>query len=421
MKIVVATYRFPEFDASGGELRLFQIINTLKKLGHELVILAHGTNPPRYKDKLESLGIRCVCAKDSDLANSALNMRAFCEQEQFDWAIMESYGIYQIYAWYFRTFLPRCNITLDTVDLHFIRLGRECLFYTDLTGEAEQARQAELQSIKDADSVWVVSDVERKCVEAVLGDGKKPVCIVPSVHVPTIDAPGFSEREGIIFLGGYKHRPNVDAVHYFMQEIYPRLPASLRNVRITIAGSNPVEEFAQYESEHVHITGQIADPRQLLSSHRVGVAPLRYGAGLKVKVLEYLACGLPCIGTDIAFEGMPEVSNAAMNANDDANEFATQIQKLYSDSSLWQAFSKSGQEYVMSRYSIQSFENLIVKAVESVRARSERRGSTGLLVFERLWLNRSKAFALGVSAMRAVKNWWHTRVATKAQMLEPET
>lgn len=319
-----------------------------------------------YTKPLELLGAECVSDLGNRKSGRSTEFRTFLQERDFDVAILSYYYIFNFYAPFIRAFLPNCMLILDTVDLHHVRLEREAA----LTGnaiiqrEAWKALREETAAILHADSVWVVTEEERvKILRDVCNDAR--VEVVPNIHRVEEKISGYSERNGIVFLGVYGHRPNVDAVRYFMGEVYPLLQDALPNFHLTIAGSNPPSEFLNYQNtiHNIRVTGYVKDHRALLLSHLVGIAPLRYGAGMKGKIGEYLACGLPCVTSTIGAEGMGLQHGRNVLIEDDARQFAHAIVMLSQNPSLWEALSKAGVDYIKSRLSPEAISPIVLGAI----------------------------------------------------------
>jgi glycosyltransferase involved in cell wall biosynthesis len=369
MRVLIVYPTFPEPDTNSGSYRLFEIIQILCAEGSKITFLAQEANDPRYRQQLEQLGVECVADDEEHLSASADHFRRFLQARAFDAAILVHFYMFTAYAGFVRAFLPTCRLILDTVDLHFVRLEREGSLSRDpvLAKQAAETRRTELAAACQADQVWVVTEAERDMLIAALGSEGSPVHVVPNIHrirEPILD---FHERNGIIFLGGYGHRPNVDAVQFFIEQVLPSVRSVLPEVRVTIAGSNPPEWF--YESARVDpnikVTGFVPDHRALLGYHRVGIAPLRYGAGMKGKIGEYLACGLPCVTTSIGAEGMALAHESQVLLAEDPAAFAEAIGRLYRDEALWQRCSQAGLRYIREHVAPECVAPLVLEACRS--------------------------------------------------------
>ena len=349
MRILVVFPKFPEPDMNAGCLRMFEILRILVNQGHRVTFLAKTENDPRYREALEVLGIECVSDAGHGFTSYTARFRSLLQDRAFDVAILGFYHVYKTYAPYMRTFLPRCRLILDTVDLHFLRFQRQAVLAADsgMTERASRVAEEEGRAILGADVVWVVTEEEMKLAKHTFGSDLC-VRVVPTIHRPSENVTCYERRNGIVFLGGYGHGPNVDAVNYFMRDILPLIRNELPNAPVIIAGSNPPPELYRYAetSTGVKVTGFVPDHRGLLAQCRVGMAPLRYGAGMKGKIGEYLACGLPTVTTSIGAEGMNLRHGHEVLIADDATGFAQAIVQLYCDPNLWRRLCAAGPGYI---------------------------------------------------------------------------
>jgi glycosyltransferase involved in cell wall biosynthesis len=158
------------------------------------------------------------------------------------------------------------------------------------------------------------------------------------------------EREGLLFVGGFAHQPNVDGILWFVNDIYPAVREQLGEVTLRVVGANPPE--ALRDKLGVVLAGAVSDAelQALYGRSRVVVAPLRYGAGIKGKVVEAVFQRVPLVTTTIGAEGMPE-PEAVLEVNDLPHDFATAVIQLYCDEDIWSARSSRMEAYVAEHFS----------------------------------------------------------------------
>jgi glycosyltransferase involved in cell wall biosynthesis len=163
----------------------------------------------------------------------------------------------------------------------------------------------------------------------------------------------FEERADLLYIGGFQHTPNVDAVLYFVQSIYPLIKLQLPDIKFYILGSKPPEEIVDLgKDSSVIVTGYIEDVAPYFNQCRLSVAPLRYGAGLKGKVLTSLSYGLPMVASTIACEGIGLEDEMNILIADEPAEFAEKVVRLYKDAALWNRLSMAGFDKVNRDYSM---------------------------------------------------------------------
>jgi glycosyltransferase involved in cell wall biosynthesis len=159
-------------------------------------------------------------------------------------------------------------------------------------------------------------------------------------------------RSGLCFIGGYEHPPNIDAVKWLVQGILPQIALSLGAApHLTLLGSFPPPEVLALEGAGIEVPGYLADVSRYFLSARVFVAPLRYGAGMKGKIGQAMAFGLPVVTTSLGAEGMDLQDEKDVLIADDARTFAEAVALLYRDDDLWLRLSARGLEIVAERWS----------------------------------------------------------------------
>ena len=163
---------------------------------------------------------------------------------------------------------------------------------------------------------------------------------------------GFGERNGLLFVGGFSHLPNQDAVLWFLKEVYPLMAKKLPDLYVTIAGNAPTDEIYARASEAILVTGCVSEEelRSLYNKAKVVVAPLRIGAGVKGKVVESLRMGVPVVTTSIGVQGLPGYEDA-IPVTDDPEAFAKMILNLLQDEALWQRRRDAGLKYYRDNFS----------------------------------------------------------------------
>ena len=180
---------------------------------------------------------------------------------------------------------------------------------------------------------------------------------IPAYIYDSVDPVSYNtaERRDLFFIGGYTHGPNVDAVLWFTNEILPRVLKALPNIRIHIAGSNMPQEIINLASDHVVIEGMLSDEQLEDMYHhvRLNVVPLRYGAGIKGKIVESMRYGLPVVTTDCGAEGIIG-SEDILKIGNTAEEIADQIISVYNDEDELKRISEAGKRYILTQYSEQN-------------------------------------------------------------------
>ena len=272
-----------------------------------------------------------------------------------------------------RKYCRKAKVLFHTVDLHFLRMGREAdlLKSNELNRTAAEMKKRELAYIAAADVSTVVSVEELAVVQRHLPDAK--VKLLPFSRAIRGTKSSFSERANISFVGGYQHPPNVDAVQYFVKDVMPLLRKQLPGVRFYAVGSKTPAEIQALASEDVIITGFVEDLDSLLDKMRVSVAPLRYGAGIKGKIGTAMAVGLPVVATSLATEGMSLTDGENILVADGAEALAETLARIYQDESLWNRISKNGLSFAEEAWGAESAWEILAAILADIGIQVKRR------------------------------------------------
>jgi len=200
------------------------------------------------------------------------------------------------------------------------------------------------------DCTIVVSEQERQAL--LQENAELYVEVVPVVCDFCECLTDYTKRRDLVFIGGYEHQPNVDAVFYFTNEIFPLIRQQYPDICFHVVGSHPTPEILALNSENIVVHGFVPDLSKLMASMRISVNPIRFGAGVKGKLITSMAHGVPCIGTPIAFEGMEIIPDQHALVADTAEAFAAAVGQLYCNPSLWEKLSGAGMAMVRQHFSL---------------------------------------------------------------------
>ena len=258
---------------------------------------------------------------------------------------------------------PQAKIVFNTVDLHYLRYEREMELLNALGNNPKPknlpiSKKDELAIMRFADATLVVSDTEKQLLAKELSKSDATrVTVIPSPRDIQPPTKTFSERVDVGFLGSYRHPPNSDAVEHFLTNIWPQFSARMPGVRFLIAGSGLPEKFLKLKSDTIVPIGFIEDLEELMGSVRIMVAPLRYGAGIKGKVISSMCFGVPQVASRMAAEGMPLTHGVELLIADDDAAFVDHMIELYTDKTLWNKLSAEGLNCVERTFSSSVVEN----------------------------------------------------------------
>jgi glycosyltransferase involved in cell wall biosynthesis len=352
----------PDRDAGSavvdGFLRMFQA------RGYEITFVAARSlaHAGRYTDELRRRGIIYVSAPFIDSIESFLAESA----SSFDLVLLWRAPIAEQVLGLVRRLAPRAKIVFHTQDLHYLREERQAELSgsQSLRAEAARTRRAELAAIRAADCTILVSRHEVELLAAVGPEAK--TCLIPLFHdLPGLTAP-WGQRRGVVFIGGFLHRPNVDAVGFLASEIWPLVRKALPKAELCVVGGDAPEEIRRLDdpAKGVRILGWVEDLAEILRFCRLTVAPLRFGAGTKGKIVTSLAHGVPCVATPLAIEGTGLEPGRHIMVGDQPAALAAAIVEVYGNEGLWNALSAAGLDFARSAY---SFEGAAARLEEMLK------------------------------------------------------
>jgi|GEM_PF-231180 len=174
-----------------------------------------------------------------------------------------------------------------------------------------------------------------------------------------------SKRSDILFVAGFGHPPNVDGALWFVREVLPLVREVYPDITLTLAGSKPTEEVLALSSDRIRVTGFVSDEvlESLYRSARVAIAPLRFGGGMKGKVLEAMRYGLPLVTTSVGLQGLSE-AEGFVYAYDGAHAFAQSIIALVTGDEEWLRRSELAQRFILERFSAETVFSVLKPALE---------------------------------------------------------
>ncbi len=361
-QVIVFDDDVPMPDKDSGSLRMSLMLKALVKWGQVTFVPVYESNSEEYEALLEKEGIRIVALADCKDIIREGNLYA---------AVLSRPAVADAILPVIRKLDPNIKIIFDTVDLHFLRLEREY----DLTGDIRYAEEAallkkqELRLAASSDQVWCVTNDDKEVLQQ--HRPKARIKVIPNIHTLQSRGKSFADREGLFFIGNFNHRPNIDAVHYFMHRIFPVVRKSLPGVKLYVVGSYMPEEIRGYGSDHADVItlGYVRDVDSLFENSRVFVAPLRYGSGMKGKVGQALSYGLPVVTTSIGAEGMKLRHEHDIMVGDDAQTFARMLVQVYREQDLWQRLSHNGYRHIEERFAPHVAEKNIQSALNDLRPR----------------------------------------------------
>jgi glycosyltransferase involved in cell wall biosynthesis len=347
----------PEFDRESGSKRVFDTIVFLQEAGWAVSFVAeNGSGGERYEHLLNRRGV-------ATYRGFGRRTEQLFEGGQFDLAIFAFWYLAERHMPVMRRLSPETRLVIDTIDLHFVRNARRlfrdaagCVAPLDKPYGDEMIR--ELNAYSFADAVLAVSQKEADLVNDLLGD-PDGAHFAPDWEDLSLSPAPFAERKGILFIGNFRHPPNVEAAEYLCDKIVPLLDEDfLKRQPLYIVGNGLTPAICKSKlgppRPGVKIVGWVPSVVPYLERCRISIVPLLHGAGTKRKLVQSLMCGTPAVSTTVGIEGLHLTDGRDVLVADDLHRFARAIEALASDGRLWEEISAAGRRQIETSHGRQA-------------------------------------------------------------------
>ncbi len=357
--LLMVDHYVPQFDKDAGSKTTFQYLQLFVKMGFNVKFIGENfyKHEP-YTSILQQLGIEVLYG--AFYANNWENW--FKDNANYiDYIYLNRPHISINYIDFFKE-NSNATILYYGHDLHFLREQKrhELTKNDSLLDEIKKWKKIETYLFEKSDVILTPSIEEEKIIKSLNSIYNVQLMqpyIYDSVSDPITD---FETRENILFVGGFNHLPNVDAILWFLKEVWPTITNAISGIKFIVAGSNPPNEIIELASDDIIIKGYISEYEleQLYKSCKLAVIPLRFGAGVKGKTVEAMRHGLPLVSTSFGVEGLPG-NYSFVTVADNAKDFSTKVILLYNTYSLSEV-SKLEIEYIREHFS----EENAIKMIE---------------------------------------------------------
>jgi GT2 family glycosyltransferase len=351
--VLIVDEHIPKTDEDAGSVRMFRIIESLISLGYKVTFFPNFTGyTGKHLKELQQIGVEVIYGP--------IEFNEFAREyaEYYNLIILSRPRIASYYIDICRVYAPESRIIYDTVDLHYLRMNRQAVYETGRSKDrlielASKHEIIEKYLMRQADNTLVVSTAEKEILD---NDGISNVSILSTIHTIQESSyeKGYSDRKDILFIGSYPHLPNIDAVKWFVSDIFPLIREKIPTVNIHVVGSGMKESLRTFLEDRpgVIVDGFVEDLSDLLNESRVFVAPLRFGAGVKGKIGQAVEHGIPIVSTNIGVEGMGFEDDKSCLIADDIDSFVEATVKLYSNQKLWESIRINARSNLVEQFSI---------------------------------------------------------------------
>lgn len=366
--VLIIDHRMPTPDRDAGSVRMMEIIKSIRRSGRHVVFIPDNLAPAEpYGGELRRIGVETICFPHYLSIDSFLEAHG----EEFDLVIISRPDITEKHLDSVKLFASKALVAFDTVDLHFLREEREARIKRNdaLLQKAKLRKRQELDLTRRCDVTLVVSEHEKAILELELPG--IDVRIIPTiVKIDDAPRPPFEARNNIVFIGGFEHTPNADAVLYFAREVMPLIRERRPGVVFQVIGPDAPDEIRALACADIEIVGFVAEVEPYFDRARISVAPMRFGAGVKGKVNQSMALGVPTVVSSIAAEGMFLTHGENTLIADDPGSFAEAALRLFDDRELWERIADGGRKNVRDYFSVEAASRRIDEVLALASARS---------------------------------------------------
>lgn len=363
--ILVIDHYVPQPDRDAGSRVMVEFMRQFIAMGMKVIFWPDNLwRMPVYTQQLQSMGVEVIYGAEWVGA-----FESFIKERGVDinHVLLSRPHVAVNYIDALRTHTD-ARLSYFGMDLHFMRLRRQQV----ATGDSRFGVEADAIELVERD-LWNRCDVSVYPSEE---EADEVHALVPAVNVMAVPLFCFDKsvndaeiklgvREGLLFVAGFGHPPNVDAACWLVEQILPRVREHYPTLVLRLVGSHPTAEVEALAGDGVIVTGYVDDAslHSFYQSSRAVVAPLRFGAGVKLKVLEAMANGVPIVTTSVGAQGLPQLAEA-IPVSDDPQVIADAIVALLADDSHWSAISMSARGYIRDRFSVDAMTFALSKMLD---------------------------------------------------------
>ncbi len=368
-KLLVIGFVWPEPKSSAAGSRMLQLIETFLLANYEITFASTCAKTDNAFN-LETIGVSKVSI---ELNNSSFD--GFIKELNPDIVLFDRFMIEEQFGWRVTEQCPNTLKILDTEDLHCLRKGRQQAFKDKVafnkTYLFNDTAKREIASIYRCDLSLMISEVEIQILKSDFKVDESLLVYLPfllnEISSSNIESfPKFNERAHFVTIGNFLHEPNYNGVLYLKETIWPLIRKQLPETEIHIYGAYASQKVNQLhnEKEGFLIKGFAQDVNEVMQQAKVCLVPVRFGAGLKGKLVDAMQNGTPSITTSIGGEGM--FGNLEPNGfiEDNPEEFAKKSIQLYKEETLWTEKQQNGFDVINKRFNKNDFQKAFITKIE---------------------------------------------------------
>ncbi len=373
---LIVSERVPTPDFDSGSFRMFQILKLLLDSGFRVTLISDAPRATRrHIEAIQDVGATVLVGWQAAMEHLET------EGSAYHYVLLSGPDVAFKYMFPVRATATDATIAYDTIDLRWIRLQRavEVGGADGLRERMDESRRIERFNALTSDITLAITEIESRIL--VETDPGLKTAVIPNIH-PSVAAPArWTSRRDLMFIGGFWHEPNEDAVRHFVADVLPLVRRRLPDVVFHVIGSRMPDSVRGLASDSVNPIGYVRDPSLHFARSRVFVAPLRYGAGMKGKIGQSMGFGLPVVTTTVGAEGMMLVDGEHALIADTAPAFADAVVRIYTDQALWAMISTNALAHIRQHFSSAAARDRLAEvfpriALPHLRKRATPRGAS---------------------------------------------
>lgn len=376
LKILVIGTVWPEPESSAAGTRMIQLLSFFTRANFEVVFASTAVRG-EFSAKIPG-----IATEQIEMNSDSFDL--FIKNLNPNYVLFDRFMVEEQFGWRVSNICPDAIKILDTEDLHCLRKSREIALKNIVVHSLDQIRQQdialrEIASIFRCDIALIISEVEVDILKKIFKVDDSLLYYLPLFTTKQDNITDYDDRDGFIFIGNFLHKPNEDAVRFLKEKLWPVIRKQLK-VNINIYGAYLPERVRQWHNpeQGFLIHGRAKSSQEVISKGKVMLAPLRFGAGLKGKLLEAMAVGTPSVTTLIGAEGISSDLWSGF-VEDDIHRFADASVKLYNDHGLWTESQDIGFEIIDERFSADDFYSDFVEKMSLIAAELQSRRESNFI------------------------------------------
>jgi glycosyltransferase involved in cell wall biosynthesis len=367
-KLLIIGFVWPEPTSSAAGTRMIQLVDLFLTKGYQITFASAASK----SDFSYDFSNTNVVEQEIKLNDESFN--TFLKELNPDLVLFDRFMVEEQYGWRVQQECPNAFRLLDTEDLHCLRSARQ---QSDKKKQAidlfSDTAKREIASILRCDLSLIISEVEMDILKTHFKIDPSLIYYLPFLEkeITQEDAEKwfpYEDRADFIFIGNFLHEPNWNTVQVLKTKIWPSLRKRLPNASLNIYGAYPSQKVLQLnnKTEKFLIKGRALDAKVTISKHRILLAPIQFGAGVKGKFIDAMQVGTPSVTTSIGAEAMKGDLDWNGFIEDDLDLFAEEAIKLYEDKNAWQIAQQNGIKIINQRYSAKYFADQFINEVEKL-------------------------------------------------------